>query len=47
MTKDEIKTIVESALKGAAASALVGVVNEALKGKTVGGKKIVLFTARK
>lgn len=47
MTKDEIRYIVESAIKGAIVATAIGVVNETLKGKTVGGRKVVLFTANK
>jgi len=47
MNKDQIIRIAEDALKGAALTAAVSSVNQLTKGVTIGGRKIVLFTARK
>ncbi len=45
MNKDQLTNVVLNALSGTLAAITVGIVNEALKGKTIGGKKVVLFTA--
>lgn len=47
MNKAQVKNVAKNALSGALVAGVTALAQQALNGKTVGGRKIVLFTASK
>lgn len=47
MDKEQIKRVANIAAQSIVATVAVSLAQELLKGKTIGGKKVVLFTANR